>query len=74
MKYSTYNSLLTQRRTWFIASQGRSGHAGYREIQIRCFKGVFSYIITDGYKYLTGERDGFKGLKEALNHALNKKV
>jgi hypothetical protein len=74
MNYSTYNSLLTKRKTWLIASIGRCGYVEYKEVQIRCYKGLFSYIITDGYKYLTIERTGFKGLKEALNHAKQEMV
>lgn len=54
LKYSTYNSLLTGKRTMFVASIGKCGYEGYRELQVVCIEGgVLVFKITDGYKYLT---------------------
>jgi hypothetical protein len=68
MKLSLYNSLLTNKRTMLVASIGRCGHAGYREIQVRCITGRFHWIITDGYNTIKiGHHDN--SLKSALNIA-----
>lgn len=67
LKLSTYSSLLTGKRTVLVASIGKCGHEGYREAQIRWNGKAFTYIVTDGYNYLTIERTLGDNLKSALN-------
>ena len=67
MKLSTYSSLLTGRKTWLVASIGKCGYKGYKEAQVFCKNGKFSYIVTDGYNYLTIEKQLGSNLKSALN-------
>lgn len=68
MKISTYRSPLTNKRTMVVVSIGRTGHEGYREIQISYRMGHYQYQITEGYTWLTtGSIDGSKGLKTVIN-------
>lgn len=67
LKITTYKSLLTNKKTVLVVSHNKCGYADYREAQIRCNNGKFSYIITDGYKYLTIEKTGFDNLKSLIN-------
>lgn len=67
MTITTYNSLLTGKRTVINASIGKCGHDGYKEAQIRWNGTNFTYIITDGYNYLSIERTLGTNLKSALN-------
>jgi len=68
MKLSTYKSLLTNKRTWFVASQGKCGYAGYVEYQILFQNKQWQCYKTDGYKLdLVGTYAGSKGLKSVLN-------
>jgi len=53
MKFSTYTSLLTGRKTMFIAAYGKCGYANYKEIQITCENGLFFWQISNGYKLVT---------------------
>jgi hypothetical protein len=50
MKLSTYKSLLTNKRTMLVASQGKCGHAGYVEYQVLFNQGHWQCYKTDGYK------------------------
>ena len=68
MKLSTYNSLLTGKRTWLVASQGRCGYKGYVEYTIQLSQGQWQCYKTDGYELdLVGIYPGSKGLKSVLN-------
>ncbi len=67
LKLSTYNSLLTARKTVLVASYGKCGHQDYREAQIRWNGSAFVYIVTDGYNWLGIERTLGPNLKSALN-------
>lgn len=68
IKLSTYNSLLTNKRTWFVASKGKCGDVGYVEYQILFKNGQWQCYKTDGYKLdLVGTFAGSKGLKSVLN-------
>jgi hypothetical protein len=79
MKLTLYKSLLTGKKTMLVASIGKCGYSNYKEIQIMFHVGVFTWLITDGYKVL---KEGVHNhsLKSALNIALghvnqlNKKV
>jgi hypothetical protein len=72
MKLSTYKSLLTNKRTMFVASQGKCGYAGYVEYQILFQHGQWICYKTDGYKLdLVGTYAGSKGLKSVLNLVWN---
>jgi hypothetical protein len=68
MKITTYKSLLTGKKTMVVASIGKCGHAGYREVQVVCEGAHFHWRITDGYNWL---KSGFhvSSLKSALNIA-----
>lgn len=68
MKLSTYNSLLTNKHTCLVASIGKCGYEGYREIQIMYKNGTFHVNITDGYFTLKTFQQS-TGLKSALNIA-----
>lgn len=68
MKLSTYNSLLTGKRTWLVASQGRCGYEGYVEYTIQLSQGQWQCYKTDGYELdLVGTYPGSKSLKSVLN-------
>lgn len=67
LKLSTYNSLLTGKKTILVASIGKCGYSDYREAQIRFKNGAFFYIVTDGYSYMGIERKLGTNLKSALN-------
>lgn len=68
MKLSTYKSLLTNKRTMFVASRGRCGHAGYVEYQVLYSRGEWLCYKTDGYTVdLIKTYPGSKGLKSVLN-------
>jgi hypothetical protein len=68
MKLSTYKSLLTNKRTMFVASEGKCGHAGYVECQVLFSHGQWLCFKTDGYKLdLVATYPGSKGLKSVLN-------
>ncbi len=68
MKLSTYKSLLTNKRTMFVASQGRCGYAGYVEYQVLFRDGHWHCYKTDGYKLdLVATYAGSKGIKSVLN-------
>ncbi|MFY8177081.1 MAG: hypothetical protein ACOVJ7_02920 [Candidatus Methylopumilus universalis] len=68
MKLSLYKSLLTGRRTMFVASQGKCGHAGYVEYQVIFSQGQWLCYKTDGYSLdLIKTYPGSKGLKSVLN-------
>lgn len=67
MNITAYNSLLTGERTTLIASIGKCGHTGYKEAQIRWNGTCFTYIVTDGYDYLSIEKSLGSNLKSALN-------
>lgn len=68
MKLSTYNSLLTNKRTMLVASKGQCGHAGYVEYQVMLSHGQWLCYKTDGYKLdLIKTYEGSKGLKSVLN-------
>jgi len=68
MKLSTYNSLLTNKRTMLVASKGQCGHAGYVEYSILLSHGHWLCYKTDGYKLdLIKTYEGSKGLKSVLN-------
>lgn len=68
MKVSLYNSLLTNKKTCLVASIGKCGHEGYKEIQVMAKNGQWMYNITDGYFTLnTGTFPLTKGLKSVLN-------
>ncbi len=63
---STYNSLITNKRTVLVASYGKRGTPDYREAQIRWHEGCWSYEITDGYSRITVGAST-RGLKSCLN-------
>ena len=68
MNLSTYKSLLTNKRTMFVASKGKCGYAGYVEYQILFQHGQWLCYKTDGYKLdLVATLPGSKGLKSVLN-------
>jgi len=68
MKLSTYKSLLTNKRTMFVASQGKCGYADYVEYQVLFRHGQWLCYKTDGFQLdLVGTYDGSKGLKSVLN-------
>lgn len=68
MKLTTYRSLLTGKKTWLVASQGRCGHEGYVEYTIQLSQGQWQCYKTDGYELdLVGIYPGSKGLKSVLN-------
>ena len=67
MKLSTYSSLLTNRKTVLVASYGKIGTSDYREAQIQLVNGKFTYIVTDGYNYLSIVKTLGTNLKSALN-------
>lgn len=68
MKLSTYKSLLTNKRTMVVASQGRCGYKDYVEYQIVYKFGRWYCSRTDGYKQETvGIYLGVKSLKSVLN-------
>ena len=68
MKLSTYSSLLTNKRTCLVASIGKCGYTGYKEIQVMAKNGQWVFNITDGYFTLnTGTFPITKGLKSVLN-------
>ncbi len=79
MKLQTYKSLLTNKRTMFVASQGKCGYAGYVEYQVLFSHGQWLCYKTDGYeldvpqtgspsgRHLVGTYAGSKGLKSVLN-------
>lgn len=52
MTISTYKSFITGNRTMIVASIGKCGHAGYKELQVTYRNGYFSADVTDGYKHL----------------------
>lgn len=63
MKLSIYRSLLSKKRAVFVASIGKCGYGGYREIQVRRLYGVFYFEILDGFKTLQ------TGTVPSLKHA-----
>jgi hypothetical protein len=67
MKISTYNSLLTDKKTQLIVSNDFQGDNRFRQAIITYSNGSFSYIITDGYNYLTIQKHGFTNLKSLIN-------
>lgn len=68
MKLSTYKSLLTNKRTMFVASQGKCGYDGYVEYQFLYSSGQWHCYKTDGFELdLIGTYAGSKGLKSVLN-------
>ena len=67
MKLSTYNSLLTKKRTWLVVSKGKCGYKNYVEYQIMLVQGQWQCYKTDGYKLdLVGTFPGSKSLKSVL--------
>lgn len=68
MKLSTYKSLLTNKRTMFVASKGKCGYDGYIEYQVLYSNGQWHCYKTDGFQLdLVGTYAGSKGLKSVLN-------
>lgn len=68
MRLSTYNSLLTNKRTMLVASKGQCGYKGYVEYQVLFKGGQWQCYKTDGYELdLVGIYPGSKGLKSVLN-------
>lgn len=49
-KYSIYKSLLTNKKTMFIASQGTFSDGSYIEYQIEIVGKKWAVFSTDGYK------------------------
>jgi hypothetical protein len=69
MKLSTYNSLLTGKRTVLVATIGKTGKPDYREIQVIREMNKFHFRITDGYTFLVVKGGFTQGLKSVLNIA-----
>jgi len=67
VKMSLHKSLLTGKRTQLIINNGHQGSELFREARITYQNGSFSYIITDGYKWLTIEKSGFQNLKSLIS-------
>lgn len=68
MKLSTYNSLLTGKRTWLTASKGKCGHEDYIEYQILFSRGEWICYKTNGYTVdLVKTYPGSKSLKSVIN-------
>lgn len=60
-----YNSLLTGKKT--VLHFDNSGKYGrdFKEVQIKCTKGVFTAYITDGFRY--EGLNCFQSLKDAIS-------
>ena len=70
MKYSTYNSLLTGKKTMLVVSKGKCGYANYRELKITLRANVWTWSINDSYNNLaSGSYNGDKALKSVVNLA-----
>lgn len=68
MKISTYNSLLTDKRTILVLSKGKCGHPDYVEYQVQYKFGRWFCYRTDGYEMdQVGIYFGEKGLKSVIN-------
>lgn len=67
MKLSTYKSFLTYKRTMLVASIGKCGYEGYREIQIQRFNGAWTWDITNGYKVVASGVSHNPNLKSVVN-------
>lgn len=67
MKITTYNSLLTGKRTTVIVSLGKTGHSGYKEIQIRRIDNMWVFKFTDGYNTLQTGTSVNPNLKSVIN-------
>ena len=72
-KYSTYKSLITHKRTMFIASSGKCGYPNYVEYQILLRDNQWAVYKTNGFDLdLVGYYNGDRGLKSLLNLIIGK--
>lgn len=68
MNISTYNTILTNRRTIVVVDNGQSYSSGlYRESRIRLQNGQMEYCITDGFNVLQDWKPVRNNLKSAIN-------
>lgn len=71
LKYSTYKTLLTCKRTMLVISKGKCGYKDYKELQISYRQGNWIAELVDGYRTLEYKIfTGDKSIKSIINNMI----